>query len=192
MNKMLCLAALALLAACQAQPRAKPPLEGAAIGGPFALTGEDGKPVTDAAFKGRYRIVYFGYTYCPDVCPTDVAALTQGLRAFATKDAARAAKIVPLFISIDPVRDTPAVLRTFTDQFDPRLIGLTGPPPAIAAAAKAYGVAFSAQKANADGAYLVDHTNVAYLMDPDGKPLSLLPSDEGGKAVAAELDTWVK
>jgi protein SCO1 len=99
---------------------------------------------------------------------------------------------VPLFVSVDPVRDTPAVLRTFTDQFDPRLIGLTGSPSAIAAAAKAYGAAFAAQKPNADGAYLVDHSNIAYLMDPDGKPLALLPSDEGASAVAAEIDKWVK
>jgi protein SCO1 len=190
MNKMISLAAAGCLAACQ--PASAPPLEGAAIGGAFALVDENGKSITDAAFLGRYRIVYFGYTYCPDVCPTDVAVLMQGLRAFATKDRARAAKIVPLFVSVDPARDTPAVLRVFTDQFDPRLIGLTGTPQAIAAAAKAYGVAFSAQKPNADGGYMVDHSNIAYLMDPDGKPLALLPSDEGAKAVAAEIDKWVK
>jgi protein SCO1 len=190
MNKMILLVVTACLAACQPQP--KPPLEGATIGGAFSLIDENGKAITDAAFKGRYRIVYFGYTYCPDVCPTDVAVLMQGLQAFTKQDAARAARIVPLFISVDPVRDTPAIVRTFTDQFDPRLIGLTGPPQAIAAAAKAYGVAFSAQPKNESGAYLVDHSNAAYLMDPDGKPLALLPSDEGAKAVAAELGKWVK
>lgn len=190
MNRLISLLALGLLAACQ--PAAKAPLDGAKIGGPFALTSEDGKPVTDAAFKGRYRIVYFGYTYCPDVCPTDVATLMQALQAFDKIDASRARAVVPLFITVDPVRDTPQVLRAFTDQFDPRLIGLTGSTQAVAAAAKAYGVAHSLQKPGADGAYLVDHSNVAYLMDPDGRPIVLLPSDEGAKAVTAELDKWVK
>jgi len=190
MNQLFPLLALGLLAACQ--PVLKPPLEGARIGGPFELTSEDGKPVTDAAFNGRYRIVYFGYTYCPDVCPTDVATLMQGLKAFDKIDASRARAIVPLFVTVDPARDTPAVLRTFTDQFDPRLIGLTGTPQAIAAAAKAYGVAYSAQKPNVAGGYMVDHSNAAYLMGPDDKPIALLPSDQGAKAVAAELDKWVK
>ena len=190
MNKLLVLLVTGFLAACQSPSH--PPLEGAAIGGPFALTTEAGAPVTDAAFKGKYRIVYFGYTYCPDVCPTDVAVLTKGLQAFTKTDAARAAKIIPLFITVDPARDTPTVLRAFTDQFDPRLIGLTGTPQAIAAVARAYGVAYSAQKPNAEGGYMVDHSNAAYLMDPDGKPIALLPSDQGAKAVAAELARWVK
>ncbi len=179
-----------LLAACT--PAATPPLEGARIGGPFTLVSEDGKTVTDRNFLGKYRIVYFGYTYCPDVCPTDVAALMKGLHEFAKSDPARAARIVSLFITVDPARDTGPVLRSFTDQFDPQLIGLTGSADAIAAAAKAYGVAYSAQTPSAPGVYMVDHSNAAYLMDPDGKPLALLPSDEGAKAVAAELGKWVK
>jgi protein SCO1 len=190
MNRMFPFIALGLIAACQA--RTVPPLEGARIGGPFALTSEDGKPATESLLKDRYAIVYFGYTFCPDVCPTDVAALMQGLQAFDKTAPARSRTVVPVFITVDPARDTPAVLRTFTDQFDPRLIGLTGTPQAIAAAAKAYGVAYSAQKPAAEGSYLVDHSNAAYLMDPQGKPLVLLPSDEGGKAVAAALDKWVK
>ena len=164
MNKSFALLLPALLAACQLQP--KPPLEGARIGGAFALVGEDGKPVTQALLKGRYAIVYFGYTFCPDVCPTDVAALMQGLQAFDKIAPARAKNVLPVFITVDPVRDTPAVLRTFTDQFDPRLIGLTGTPQAVAAVAKAYGVAYSAQKPNAERAYMVDHSNAAYLMAP--------------------------
>lgn len=190
MNRLFPLVALGFLAACQ--PEAKPPLEGAKIGGAFALTDENGKPVTDALLKSRYAIVYFGYTFCPDVCPTDVAALTQGLQAFDKTDPARAKKVLPIFVTVDPARDTPAVLKAFTDQFDPRLIGLGGSPQAVAAAAKVYGVAFSAQAKNAEGGYLVDHSNTAFLMDPDGKPLVLLPSDEGAKAVAAALDRWVK
>ncbi len=190
MNRPFPLVLLVLLAACQPSP--KPPLEGARIGGAFALTSEDGKPATEAMLNGRYAIVYFGYTFCPDVCPTDVAALTQGLQAFDKTGGARAKKILPVFVTVDPTRDTPAVLKAFTDQFDPRLIGLGGTPQAVAAAAKAYGVAFSLQPKNAEGGYLVDHSNAAYLMDPEGKPLALLPSDQGAKAVAAELDKWVR
>ncbi len=190
MNRMFPLLLLLLTVSC-ASPVA-PPLAGARIGGPFALIDENGKAITDRAFIGKYRIVYFGYTSCPDVCPTDVAALMQGLHSFARADNGRAAKIVSLFISVDPARDTPPVLREFTARFDPALIGLTGSPSAIAAAAKAYGVAYSVEPPNAEGFVYVNHTNTAYLMDPDGKPLALLPSDLGGKAVAAELDKWVK
>lgn len=190
MNRFFPLMLMALLAACN--PSARPPLEGARIGGAFALIDQNGKPVTEGLLKGRYAIVYFGYTFCPDICPTDVAALTQGLRTFDGIDKGRAAKITPVFISVDPARDTPAVLREFTAQFDPRLIGLTGSPAAIASAAKAYGVAYSIEKPNSEGGYLVNHTGAAYLMDPAGKPLALLPSDQGAKAVASELDKWVR
>jgi protein SCO1 len=186
-----CLVAIAVsLFACS--PQATPPLAGARIGGPFVLTGEDGRPVSDADFRGRYRIVYFGYTYCPDVCPTDVANLMNGWRTFGGADAGRGGRIVSLFITVDPARDTPAKLKDFTDHFDPRLIGLTGSAAAIATVAKAYGVAYSAQSSSVPGAYLVDHTNAAYLMDPDGKPLALLPSDGTPAQIASELDKWVR
>ncbi len=190
-TRFVLLAALALaLAACS--PTATPPLAGARIGGPFTLIGEDGKAVTEQAFTGRYRIVYFGYTFCPDVCPTDVAALTRGLHDFAKADPARAARVVPIFITVDPARDTPAVLHAFTAQFDPAPVGLTGSAQAIADVTKAYGVAYSEQPAREPGVYMVDHSNAAYLMDPGGKPIALLSSDKGARAVAAELDTWVK
>jgi protein SCO1 len=188
-GKFLTLIAL-LLSACS--PAAAPPLAGARIGGPFALIDEDGRAVTDRDYAGRYRIVYFGYTYCPDVCPTDAANLMKGLRAFGVRDPARAARIVSLFITVDPARDTPAVLKEFTDNFDPRLIGLTGSDTAIAAVAKGYGVAYSAQPSATPGAYLVDHSNAAYLMAPDGKPIALLSSDGPPVRIAEELDRWVQ
>ncbi len=181
-----------ILAGCSPAANETPPLAGARIGGPFALTDENGRAVTDRDFAGRYRIVYFGYTFCPDVCPTDVANLMQGYRVFAKVNPALAAKIRPIFISVDPERDTPPVVKAFTDAFDSRLIGLTGSPQAIDSVAKTYGVSYAAQKSAGASGYLVDHSRAAYLMDPDGKPLALLPHDETPKAIADELVKWVK
>ena len=168
------------------------PLEGVTLGGPFALIDQDGKPRSDRDFAGRYRILYFGYTFCPDVCPTDVQTIGAGLRLFEAKDAARAAKVVPIFVTVDPKRDTPAVLKAFVSAFHPRMVGLTGSDAAIAATAKEYGIAVEAQKPNAEGGYLVAHGRLAYLMDPAGKPIALLPQDKTPQDVAAELDRWVR
>ena len=171
---------------------ARAPLEGVKIGGPFSLIDQDGKPRSDRDFTGRYRIMYFGYTFCPDVCPTDVQTIGAGLRLFEAKDAARAAKVVPIFVTVDPKRDTPPVLKAFVSAFHPRMIGLTGSDAAIAATAKDYGIAVEAQKPNAEGGYLVAHGRFAYLMDPAGKPVALLPQDKTPQDVAAELDRWVR
>lgn len=172
--------------------QAPTPLAGAAIGGPFTLIDQDGRTVTDRDFAGKYRIVYFGYTYCPDVCPTDVANIARGVQAFAKRDAAQAQRIQPIFISVDPARDTPAVLKPFVRAFDPKLIGLTGSPEAIAAVAKAYGVAYQLHTPNASGAYLVDHSRAAYLMGPDDKPIALLSQEGPADKIADELSQWVK
>ena len=178
-----------LLSACQ--PAALPPLSGARIGGPFALVDQNGVARTDRDFAGRYRIMYFGFTYCPDVCPVDLARLVAGYRAFAKADPARAARVVPVFVSVDPARDTPAVLKTFTAAFDPALVGLTGSRQAIDAVTKAYGVAVQVGKPNADGGYLVDHSRAAYLMGPDGAPIALLSNEAKPEVIAAELKKWV-
>lgn len=185
------LAVSVLTAACSA-PVAHAPLEGARIGAPFALTDQDGHVRTDRDFAGRYRIVYFGYTFCPDVCPIDMQVLAGGLRAFEARDAARGARVVPIFITVDPARDTPKVLKAYVAAFHPRMVGLTGNSTQIAAVAKAYGVPFSAEPPTADGGYIVAHGRSAYLMDPDGKPLALLPQDKTPADVAAELDRWVR
>ena len=125
-NRTLVIAGLLALTACNQTPPAEPPLAGAAIGGDFTLTGEDGKQVSWEDFDGKYRTVYFGYTYCPDVCPVDTQRAMAGLKAFEKENPALGAKIQPLFISIDPERDTPQALTEFTDNFHPRLIGMTG------------------------------------------------------------------
>ena len=183
--------AMALTACNAAAPAAEPPLAGATIGGDFALTTSDGRTVHWGDFAGKYRIVYFGYAYCPDICPTDMQRVAQGLKVLKADDPAKAAMIQPIFITIDPERDTPAVVGEFAAAFSPDIIGLTGTPDQIAAAAKAFKVFFAKGEAVEGGGYLVDHSNIVYLFGPKGEPLATLPVDQGADAVAAELDKWV-
>lgn len=180
------------LAACSPGAGADPPLKGAAIGGPFALTDQNGRAVTDRDFAGRYRIVYFGFSYCPDVCPTDLLAIGQGLRRFEKSDPERAAKVQPIFITVDPERDTPAVLKPYVAAFHPRLIGLTGSPPQIAAVAKRFAIYYAKEQREGVSSYVMNHSRQTILFDPQGSPLALLPSDKGGEAVATELERWVR
>ena len=184
-------AALALTACGTAAPEAEPPLAGAAIGGDFALTASDGRTVKWGDFAGKYRVVYFGYAFCPDICPTDMQRTAQGLKVLKGNDPAKAAKIQPIFITIDPERDTKQVVGEFAAAFSPDIIGLTGTPDQIAAAAKAFKVFYAKGEAVAGGGYLVDHSNIVYLFGPDGEPLATLPVDQVADAVAAELDKWV-
>jgi len=181
------------LSACQRKPAEKPPLEGAAIGGPFTLIDQDGKPFSSGQLKGKYRIVYFGYTFCPDACPTDMAVLGKAMRQLDTKDPAASAKIQPIFVSVDPARDTPAVLKQFTAAFYPRLIGLTGSEAQIADVAKRYAISYRKQPAPAGATgYLMDHPRVAFLFDAQGKPIEMLPVDANADAVVADLEKWVR
>ncbi|HEU0133764.1 MAG TPA: SCO family protein, partial [Allosphingosinicella sp.] len=106
LSTLLCLALGLALAACSGAAE-EPPLKGASIGGPFALTNQDGRAVTDRDFAGKYRIVYFGFTHCPDICPTDLAVIAKALRSFEKSDPALAARVAPIFVSVDPERDTP-------------------------------------------------------------------------------------
>ena len=188
----LLIAPLALLAAgCSADPPApRPPLEGAAIGGEFALVDKAGKAVRYSDFAGAYRVVYFGYTFCPDVCPLDVQRLMQGYALFTKAEPDLAKQVQPIFVTIDPARDTPAVVGEFAAAFSPRLLGLTGSEEQVAAAAKAFKVYRAKGEETPGGGYLMDHSNIAYLMDRNGQPLALLPVDKGPQAVAAELAKW--
>jgi protein SCO1/2 len=190
---LLAIAAAALtLGACgSGAPAAEPPLAGAAIGGDFALTASDGRTVKWADFAGKYRVVYFGYAFCPDICPTDMQRVAQGLKVLNGEDPDKAGKIQPIFITIDPERDTKEVVGEFAAAFSPDIIGLTGTPDQIAAAAKAFKVFYAKGEAVPGGGYLVDHSNIVYLFGLDGEPLATLPVDQGADAVAAELDKWV-
>ncbi|WP_294050060.1 SCO family protein [Sphingomonas sp.] len=170
----------------------EPPLAGARIGGPFTLTDPDGKPVRDSDFAGKYRIVYFGYTWCPDICPNDMLKIGQAMRMLDKQAPEKAKAIVPIFITVDPERDTPKVVGAFVRNFDDRIVGLTGSPAAIAAVEKQYAVYAKKEAPGPNGAYLVGHSQIAYLMDKDGKPITSLPIEKDAAAMVEQLDHWVK
>ena len=198
-NRRLLLLALALAGAmlgawlwtrAPAPPPA--PLAGAKIGGPFALVDQRGRSFTDRDLRGKYALVYFGYTFCPDVCPLDVQKLSAGLTAFEAAQPALGAKVVPVFVTVDPERDTPAELKQFAANFHPRLVALTGSRAAVDAAMKAYRI--YARRAGPPGArdYLIDHLAVIYLMGPDGAPISFLGHDATVAQVTDELRKYVR
>jgi protein SCO1/2 len=188
---MLIAGALALAGCNVAAPAEEPPLAGATIRGDFALTASDGRTVRWDDFAGKYRVVYFGYAFCPDVCPTDMQRVALGLKMLKASDPDIAAKIQPIFITIDPERDTEQVVGEFAAAFSPDIIGLTGTPDQIAATAKTFKVFYAKGAAVDGGGYLMDHSNIVYLFGPAGEPLATLPVDQGGDAVAAELRKWV-
>ncbi len=180
------------LASCNAAQDATPPLAGAKMGGAFTLVSQDGQKVSDTDFAGQYRLVYFGYTFCPDVCPMDVQRLMQGYAALEARNPALAHRIQPVFISVDPKRDTPAALKQFVTAFHPRLIGLTGTEAEIDAVAKRYGVYFERQAPTAKGGYLVNHSTNTVLYGPKGEPLAVIPQDQSPEDIAKEIGKWVK
>ncbi len=181
------------VAACSPtpDPPAEPPLAGADIGGPFELINKDGETVRWQDFDGQYRIVYFGFTYCPDICPNDVQRMSQGLRMFAESDPKRAAQVQSIFISVDPERDTPEIVGEFAAAFSDDLIGLTGSPEQVKTAADNFRVFYSRGEDTPGGGYLVDHSAIVYLFGRSGEPLATLPTDQGAQAVADELAKWV-
>ena len=134
------------------------------VGGPFRLIDHTGKTVSDADFRGRYMLIYFGYSFCPDVCPTTLAVMAQALEKLGGKSQ----RIVPILITIDPERDTPQVLNDYVKAFGPSFVGLTGSMAAIQDAEKKYRV-YAVKKPLEKGSYGVDHSSVLYLMGPDGR-----------------------
>ena len=160
------------------------------IGGPFELIDHHGAPVTNATFAGRYMLLYFGYTFCPDACPTELAKMTAALDSLAETDPERAEKVVPVFITIDPERDTRKVLGEFRQHFHPRLVTLGGSDQAIKGAAQAYRVYF--QKAGNDPDYLMDHSSTVFLMGPDGTYVTHFPIVTTVDQMAAQLAKYVE
>ena len=198
MNRLSPLLAALTLAACQSAGDAgDAPLAGARMGGPFALTSEDGKTVRDTDFAGQYRLMYFGYTFCPDVCPLDMGRTSAALRILEEEHPEKAAKLQPIFVTVDPERDTPAALKTYTDLFHPRLLGLTGTPEQIEAVEKEYAVFASREEQPGASEYLLNHTNMSVLYGPDGEPIVALPNNPDDPAVTPEaqarvLATWIQ
>lgn len=168
----------------------KPPLAGAKIGGPFALIDQHGKTVRASDFAGKYRIFYFGYSYCPDVCPVDVQNIALAMRALDNSDPGLSARVIPIFVTVDPVRDTPPVLKQFASAFYPRLVALTGTPAQIDAVKKSFAIYSQAESKRPDGGYIVNHSRLAYLFGPDGKPLALLPQDKSPEEIVAAIKRW--
>jgi len=170
-----------------------PPLD-KLFGGPFDLIDQDGARRTDRDYRGRYMLIFFGYIDCPVICPTNLQHMAEALDTLG----AAAGRIQPLFITVDPARDTPVRLKDFVAAFDPRIVGLTGPEAAIRAVAKSYRIhrrkvmvddgdddAAKNHAGHAD--YLVDHSSLTYLIGPDGKFLTLFPHDTPGDVIAKRL-----
>lgn len=152
-----------------------------AIGGPFELVNQEGKRVTDADFRGQFMLIYFGYTYCPDVCPTelqDIASVMDDLGEEATK-------VTPVFITIDPARDGQEEVRAYVEAFHPRMVGLTGSEQQIAEVTKAYRVYYGKAPGGTGDDYLMDHSNFIYLMGPDGGNVAIFNGRTPYEEIAA-------
>jgi len=166
------------------EPPAKAGPAPVTVGGPFALTASDGTTVTDETYRGKWLLVFFGYTFCPDLCPTTLNEISLAL----TKLGVDAEKLQAIFITVDPERDTREVMREYTRAFDPRIAGLTGTPQQIAAVAREYGAYAEPRGAAADAHdYLVDHSTYIYIMDPQGKFVRGLDFDTPSGDIADTL-----
>jgi len=182
------IAASLLLAACGNStdaPPPEPPLAGASIGGPFTLTDTAGKSVSWSDFAGKYRVVYFGYAYCPDVCPMDVQRIMKGYELFRASEPEMAAQVQPIFITVDPERDTPKLLKGYVENFGPTFIGLTGTPQQIADVARAYRVYFQKVPGKDGGPYLMDHSSIVYLLDRNGRFVTHFTHEAKAEQIAA-------
>ncbi len=155
------------------------------IGGPFALTAQDGRTVTEKDFAGRPTLVFFGYTHCPDVCPTTLFEVSEVLNALGPQ-----AKTNAIFITVDPERDTPSVLKDYLASFDPRVVGLSGDRAAVDAAIRAYRV-YAKKIPGQNGEYTYDHTALVYLMDKGGRFVGAFNLDRKPADAAAQLREYL-
>ncbi|MEI7606463.1 MAG: SCO family protein [Rhodospirillaceae bacterium] len=159
----------------------------ALFGGPWTLTAaDDGRTVTEASWKGKVVVLYFGYLSCPDICPTQLQVIADALEHLGTD----AGRVQPLFVSVDPARDDARHLATFTPSFHPRILGLTGTPEQIATIARAYRVSY--QKVGDGPNYAIDHSVAVYLIDPDGRTAAVLGPDTSAEAMAAAIRTVMR
>lgn len=184
----LLLAGLALVAGALAGPvaGAGPTLP---IGGPFTLTDHTGRARTDADFRGRHMLVFFGYTGCPDICPLDLGVMAEALRLLGS----RAEQVQPIFITVDPARDTPTVLAAYVASFDHRLLGLTGSEAQIRAVTRAYRVHRRLVRTSREGGeVLIDHGSLTYLIGPDGAFLTLIPHGATPERMAEVVASYLR
>jgi protein SCO1 len=152
------------------------------VGGPFTLTNQDGQRVTDKDFAGRFQLIYFGYTFCPDVCPTELNTMSLALKQIGSR-----VRIVPIFITVDPARDTPEALKAYLSSFGSDFVGLTGSDAEIAKVAKEYRVYYKKSGDPNDPNYGMDHTSLLYLMAPDGKLVALFRTGATPDDIAAGI-----
>lgn len=156
----------------------------ATVGGPFTLVAQDGTTVTDRTYRGKWLLVYFGFTFCPNTCPATLLEVATALERLGSA----AAALQPLFITVDPRRDTPEIMKEYTQSFDPRIVGLTGTAEQIDAVAREYGAYFAPLRTGpgADD-YVIDHSSYLYLMDPRGKFVRGFAADTPGDRIADTL-----
>jgi protein SCO1/2 len=178
--KMLAIVVVAILTLSQQRL----PAATVTVGGPFTLAASDGTTVSDATYRGKWLLVFFGYTFCPNICPTTLLEVADALRRLGPD----ASELQPLFISIDPDRDTPDVMAAYTRSFDLRIVGLTGTAAQIASVAKEYG-AYYAPHRTGPGVddYVMDHGTYLYLMDPNGQFVRGFDADTQGAVIADKL-----
>ncbi|WP_424812505.1 SCO family protein [Roseococcus sp. YIM B11640] len=161
---------------------------GITLGGAFELTNQEGRAVTDRDFAGRWMLVYFGFTYCPDVCPTELGTIASALDAMG----ADGEQVTPVLISIDPERDTPAALADYVGRFHPRMQGLTGTPEQVAAVARRYRVYYSKVQRPEMTTYLMDHSSFIYLVGPDGRVRSMFRPETSPEAMASAVTSQLR
>jgi protein SCO1/2 len=163
-----------------------PQVSASAIGGPFSLTDQNGRTITEADFKGHPFLVFFGYTHCPDVCPTTLFEVSEVLRELGPQ----AGGLRALFVTVDPERDTPAVLKDYLSNFDPRLVGAGGSREAVDKIVKEYRV-YARKVPGQDGDYTMDHTALVYLMDKDGRFVAPFNLKRRPQEAAADLRRYL-
>ena len=187
-SSFILLAALASACSPEAPKFRSTDVTGAEFGKELALTDHNGKPRTLADFRGKAVVVFFGYTHCPDVCPTTLADMAGVLKSLG----AEAERVQVLFVTVDPERDTPEVLKQYVPAFDPRFLGLYGDLPATQRAAKEFKVFYELQPAKAPGAYTVDHSAQSFVFDPQGRLRLFVRPDRIAADLAADLKTLLK
>lgn len=161
----------------------------AAIGGPFSLVDQNGVRRTDADFRGQIMLVFFGFTHCPDICPTGLQTVTDALDALG----ADAAKVTPVFVTVDPARDSVEQMKAYAANFHPRLVALTGSEAEVAEAARAYRIYYAQVKADdaAPGEYTMDHSALIYVMGPDGAYLTHFTPEDTAETIVAKLRAYL-
>jgi len=161
------------------------------VGAPYSLVDSSGERLDSGTFAGKYQLIYFGYTYCPDICPTELLIMGQTVRSLAETAPEKASKIQPIFITVDPERDTPSLMGEYVANFHDRMIGLTGPVDDVAKVAHDFRVYYAKVDGEDPENYLMDHSSFLYLVGPDDRLVAMIRPNGDPDAMARELDRLV-